>query len=274
MIVLGPGKRIIDYNRAAEKFFRAINISLDHYPIDQILANEPGMLEVFESEASRGLSLIIDGEERFFEIDTLPLGNPQDGNTKMLKSIRDVTEERRIQEKLKFLATTDSLIGLCNRAEFMNLARKEFALAKKNNEEMSLLIMDLDNFKTINDTLGHAAGDEIIRKMGDIIKKSFRKTDIPGRIGGEEFAVVLKNTSLQEAKKAAEKVRNISTRTKVIYGEHEITFTVSIGVAASGGNTGDIEDIMKMADDALYKAKAKGRNCVVVLEPGPDSDGN
>ena len=115
MIVLGPGKRIIDYNRAAEKFFRAINISLDHYPIDQILANEPGMLEVFESEASRGLSLIIDGEERFFEIDTLPLGNPQDGNTKMLKSIRDVTEERRIQEKLKFLATTDSLSGLCNR---------------------------------------------------------------------------------------------------------------------------------------------------------------
>jgi len=110
----------------------------------------------------------------------------------MLKSIRDVTDERRIQEKLIFLATTDSLSGLYNRAEFMNLAQKEYFLAKKNNEELSLLIMDLDNFKIINDTFGHAAGDEIIREMGSIIRTCFRKTDISGRIGGEEFAVVLK----------------------------------------------------------------------------------
>jgi diguanylate cyclase (GGDEF)-like protein len=189
----------------------------------------------------------------------------------MLKSIRDVTEERRMQEKLKYLATTDSLSGLYNRAEFMNLARNEFTLAKKNNVELSLLIMDLDNFKTINDTFGHAAGDEIIREIGTIIKTSFRKTDIPGRIGGEEFAVVLKNSSLEEAKIVAEKVREIVSRRKVIYGEQEISLTVSIGVAAIRGITNDIndiEDILKMADDALYKAKAQGRNCVVTLESG------
>jgi diguanylate cyclase (GGDEF)-like protein len=265
MVVLGPGKRIIDYNKSAKKFFEAINISLNNYPIEHILAREPKLLEIFESKNSRDFSLVIDGEERFFEIDVVPLGDPHDGSTRMLKSIRDVTEERKIQEKLKFLATTDSLSGLYNRAEFMNLAEREFAWARRNNEELSLLIMDLDNFKIINDTFGHAAGDEMIREIGSIMMISFRKTDIAGRIGGEEFAVVLKNASLEEAKTVAEKFRKTVAKRKVIYGKQEISFTVSIGVATIRGNTddiNDIEDALKMADDALYKAKAKGRNCV------------
>lgn len=265
MVVLGPGNRIIDYNKAAEKFFEAINISLNNYPIEHILDREPKLLEIFESKSSRDFSLVIDGEEKYFEIDVVPLGDRQNKNTRMLKSIRDVTEERKVQEKLKFLATTDSLSGLYNRAEFMNLAKREFVWAKRNNEELSLLIMDLDNFKIINDTFGHAAGDEVIREIGSIIMTSFRKTDIAGRIGGEEFAVVLRNASLEEAKMVAEKFRETVANRKVNYGEQEISFTVSIGMAAIRGNTDDIydiEDVLKKADDALYKAKAKGRNCV------------
>jgi diguanylate cyclase (GGDEF)-like protein len=265
MVVLGPGNRIIDYNKAAEKFFEAINISLNNYPIEHILDREPNLLEIFESKSSRDFSLVIDGEEKYFEIDVVPLGDRQNKNTRMLKSIRDVTEERKVQEKLKFLATTDSLSGLYNRAEFMNLAKREFVWAKRNNEELSLLIMDLDNFKIINDTFGHAAGDEVIREIGSIIMTSFRKTDIAGRIGGEEFAVVLRNASLEEAKMVAEKFRETVANRKVNYGEQEISFTVSIGMAAIRGNTDDIydiEDVLKKADDALYKAKAKGRNCV------------
>jgi diguanylate cyclase (GGDEF)-like protein len=268
MVVLGPGKRIIDYNKAAEKFFKTINISLKNCPLEHILDREPKLLEIFESESSHDFSLVIDGEKRFFEIDVVPLGDYHDGKMRMLKSIRDVTEEREIQEKLKFLATTDSLSGLYNRAEFLNLAQRDFAWAKRNNKELSLLIMDLDNFKIINDTFGHAAGDEMIREMGRIIKASFRKTDIAGRIGGEEFSVVLKNASLEEAKKVAEQFRETVAGRKVMYGGQEINFTISIGVAATGGNTTDnvkdIEDILKMADDALYKAKAAGRNRVAI----------
>jgi diguanylate cyclase (GGDEF)-like protein len=268
MVILGPGHRIIDYNKAAKKFFGSLNISLDNYPIDHILKSEPELLEIFKSDIDRDFSLVIDGEERFFEIDAVPLGNFHDGNTRMLKSIRDVTEERKIQNRLKVLATTDSLSGLYNRTEFMNLAQNELALAKKYNEELSLLMIDLDCFKIINDTFGHAAGDEVIREMGNIMKSSFRKTDIVGRIGGEEFAVVLKNASLKEAKKAAEKFRKTVAKKKLVYGEQEISFTVSIGVAAIRGDTYDssnIEDILKKADDVLYKAKAKGRNCVVAF---------
>jgi len=271
MVVLGPGKRIIDYNKAAEKFFEAINISLNNYPIEHLLDGKPKLLEIFESEASCVFSLMIDGEKRFFEIDVVPLGDSRDKNKRMLKSIRDITEEKKIQEKLKFLATTDYLSSLYNRSEFMNLAQREFALVKSNNEDLSLLVMDLDNFKIINDTFGHAAGDEVIREMGRIIKTSFRKTDIAGSIGGEEFAVVLKNASLEEAKKVAEKFRETIARRKVIYEEKEIGFTVSIGVAAIHGITDEIngiEDILKIADNAMYKAKANGRNCVTTFEFG------
>ncbi|NLI61222.1 MAG: diguanylate cyclase [Clostridiales bacterium] len=265
MMVLGPGRRIIDYNKAAKKFFESINISLNNYPIEHILAGEPELLEVFKSESSRDFSLVIDGKERFFQIDVVPLGNSHDGNVRMLKSIHDVTEERKIQEKLKHLATIDSLSGLYNRAEFMNLAKRELDRVKANNELLSLLIMDLDNFKNINDTYGHAAGDEIIREVGNIILTGFRRTDIAGRIGGEEFAVVLKDASLENGVKVAEKFREIVAKRRVIYEEQEISFTVSIGVAAISGDTddiNDIEDIIKIADDALYKAKSRGRNCV------------
>jgi diguanylate cyclase (GGDEF)-like protein len=266
MVVLGPGKIIVDYNKAAEKFFENINITLNNYPIDRILKNEPKLLEIFGSEENQDYSLVIDGEERFFEIDTVPIGNLQDVNMRMLKSIRDVTEERKIQRKLKFLATTDSLSGLYNRAEFMDLAQMEFALAKMNNEELSLLMIDIDKFKNINDSFGHSAGDEVIREIGRMTKNNFRKTDIAGRIGGEEFAVILKNATLSEAEKVAEMFREAVSKREVIYGEDEISFTVSIGVASIHGDNDiiyNIEDTLKMADDALYKAKAKGRNCVV-----------
>ncbi len=271
MVVLGPGKRIIDYNKAAEKFFQAINITLSNRPIEHVLKCEPKLLEIFESEDNCKFSLVIDGEERFYEIDVVSLGDSRYGNMSMLKSIRDVTEEIKIQEKLKILATTDSLSGLYNRAEFMNLANREFDLAKSNHEELSILIMDLDNFKLINDTFGHAAGDEMIREIGKIIAKSFRKSDIAGRIGGEEFAVILRNTSLEDTVKIAERFRETVAGRKVIYGGQEICFTVSIGVAAICGKSGcisNIEEVLKRADNALYRAKAGGRNRVATLEAG------
>ncbi|NLW23626.1 MAG: diguanylate cyclase [Tissierellia bacterium] len=270
MVVLGPGNKIIDYNKAAVDFFESINITLNNHPIEHLLQGEPKLLEIFQSERDCDISLQIDGEERFFEIDAVALGSSLDGSTRMLKSIRDVTEERKIQEKLKFLATTDSLSGLNNRAEFMELFKRVFDWAKSSKEDLSLLLLDLDKFKIINDTYGHGAGDEIIREVGRLIKTSFRKTDITGRIGGEEFAVLLRNASLEEGRKVAEKFRETVAKSKVKYEDQEITFTLSIGVVSIQGNTDNIkgiEDIFKMADDALYKAKAKGRNCVEIFRP-------
>lgn len=269
MMILESGLRLIDYNKAAKDFFGAFNIPLDNYPIEHLFNREPELLEIFKSEITREFSLAIDGEERYFEIGAVPLGNPHDRKMRMLKSIRDITEKKKVQERLTVLATTDSLSGLYNRTEFMKLAQRKYSLSKRYKEELSLLMMDIDLFKTINDTFGHAAGDEVIREMGNLIMTGFRKTDFAGRLGGEEFVVLLKNTSLNEAKKAAEKFREAVSRRKVIYEEQEINFTVSIGVAATYGdidNNSNIEYILKQADDALYRAKAKGRNCVETVE--------
>ncbi len=266
MLILEPELKIIDYNKAAKEFFQALSLSLDTYPLEEILLREPELMEILKSDVCQEYSLVIDGEERFFEIDTLPLGNSEGKDTRTLKSIRDITEKRKIEQTLRVLATTDSLSGLYNRAEFTRLAHREFKWAKIRDQELSLLMVDLDGFKALNDTYGHAAGDEAIRQIGSILLSKFRKTDIAGRIGGEEFAVLMKNASLKDAQVAAEKFRDTVDRTKVAYRDREISLTVSIGVAssASAESASGVEDVLRQADDALYIAKAKGRNCVAV----------
>ncbi len=268
MVILESELGIIDYNKAAKNFFAALNIPLSSYPAGYILDQLPELSDAFNNTTLQELSLLVDGEKRFYEIDSMPLGKSPSTNMRMLKSIRDITENKRVQEKLRFLATTDFLSGLYNRAEFMELAQREFIQAQKNNRELSFLMIDLDRFKIINDTFGHAAGDEVIREIGNIIRSGFRKTDIAGRLGGEEFAVVLNNTSLEEAKKIAKQFLDMVNRVRVVYGKQEIRLTASIGVAAASDKTGDesnIENVIRDADDALYKAKSEGRNCVVVL---------
>ena len=268
LMILESGLRVIDFNKTAKDFFSALNISLDTYPIEHIFSGEPELLEIFRSETAREFSLMIDGEKRYFEVDVVPLGSQYDRKVRMLKSIRDITEKKRVLEKLTVLAARDSLSGLYNRTEFMKLAQMEFTRAKTPNEKLSLLMIDIDLFKNINDAFGHAAGDEVIREMGDIIMTGFRKTDFAGRLGGEEFVVLLRNTSLSEAKRVAEKFRKTVSKMKVIYDEQEISITVSIGVATTNDSinkSGNIEDVLKQADNALYKAKAGGRNRVATM---------
>lgn len=269
LMILESGLRLIDYNKTAKEFFNSLNISLDTYPIEHILKGEPELLEIFRSETAQEFSLMINGEKRFFEVDVVPLGNPYNKKIRMLKSIRDITEKKRVLEKLTVLAARDSLSGLYNRTEFMKLVQMEFSRSKTQNEELSFLMIDIDFFKTINDAFGHAAGDEVIREMGYIIMSSFRKTDYSGRLGGDEFVILLKNTPFSEAVRTAEKFRETVSNTKVIYDEQEINITVSIGVAAANediNHSGNIEDVLKQADKALYRAKAGGRNCVATVE--------
>ncbi len=265
MVIMEPGPRIVDYNKAAREFFGKLNISLDNHSIKLDLQKQPELLGIFNSESSRELSLTINGVKRHFEISSVPLDHLHDRNMRLLKSINDITDNKNAQEKLRMLATTDSLSGLYNQAEFLKAARAEFIRAKNSGEIFSFLMIDLDHFKSINDTFGHAAGDEVIRKIGEIIKACFRKTDITGRLGGEEFAVVLKNTSLEEAVKTARQFLEMVAGTTITHGMYKIGLTLSIGVATSSSvPEGDnaIENILKRADDALYKAKAKGRNRV------------
>jgi diguanylate cyclase (GGDEF)-like protein len=172
-------------------------------------------------------------------------------------------ENRRIE--LTLLATTDSLTGALNRRRFVEVGMEEFSRSKRYDNPMSLLMLDIDHFKNINDTWGHAAGDKILKALTETINSITREPDGIGRLGGEEFAVILPETDLTDAAVIAERMRyavHESTSVSVDAGK-SVRVTVSIGVAALNSNDVSFDDILSRADDCLYNAKKNGRNCVV-----------
>lgn len=266
MILLEPGLRIIDYNKAAEEFFNALNILLSDISIEELLKDRPELLSILKSDTSQELSLMIDGKEHFYEIEAWQIR--ENNNKESLKIIRDITDKKLLEKRLIYLATIDTLSGLYNRRKFMELAKMEFERAKRYKEGLCILMMDIDNFKNINDCWGHRAGDKVISEFGYLLKDSLRKTDIIGRLGGEEFAVILHKANKIQGFTLGENFRKKVVTTEVVDGSNKINFTISIGVVAIQGDeyeTKDMEDILKQADEALYSAKTQGKNCVVVF---------
>lgn len=161
-------------------------------------------------------------------------------------------------------AYTDELSGMANRRSCYEYGAIAIEDAKKNKDPISIIMIDIDHFKKINDVHGHAIGDEFICAMAKVIIGRIRETDIHGRIGGEEFAIILPDTNLEMAGELAEDIRKILEATEVMVGEKPLKMTASFGVAKLENASDDINFVMKRADEALYKAKNTGRNKVVM----------
>jgi len=174
----------------------------------------------------------------------------------------DTTKRREMEETLRRLAAKDSLTGANNRRHFFELGERAFAGAKRYGRPLSAIMLDIDHFKRINDTYGHAVGDLVLQDLVRTCSQALRDADILGRMGGEEFAAVLPETNANRAFATAERLRKKLASTTVHADGHELKFTVSIGVATSGEND-DLEALIKCADDALYEAKRSGRNKVI-----------
>lgn len=177
--------------------------------------------------------------------------------------INDITERKRLEEELKRRATTDSLSGLANRAHFMERGEQELQRTRRYGHDLSLMMLDIDFFKQINDSFGHPAGDQVIRSIAEIALACLRDTDLIARMGGEEFAILLPETDLTATLEAAERLRLAIEEHMVTTPEgHRIRFTTSIGVAQYTEHDSGISDLLKRADKALYNAKHQGRNRV------------
>ena len=175
----------------------------------------------------------------------------------------DITERKRMLEELRYLATIDGLTGLYNRRHFLELCKRELLRVHRYNLETGLLMLDADHFKKINDTHGHDVGDEVLRLIARLCKSQLREADIVGRVGGEEFAVLLPQTGLPAAIEAAERLRKaIAQTTLPLASGRVLRCTVSIGVCALASQNAKIEELLKAADQALYTAKRNGRNQV------------
>ncbi len=198
----------------------------------------------------------------------------------LIVSMVDISDRKEMEERLLTQVVTDELTGLWNRRHFFSVGESTTARARRYGEEFSVLMIDADDFKGINDEFGHAAGDEVLRRIARALGESFRESDVVARLGGEEFGIILPHTPLVGALALAERFRALVAAMKASHGGDTIAVTVSIGVAAiafpiaSSGTlqelatAGSFETVLHEADAALYAAKRGGKNRVAANDPG------
>lgn len=174
----------------------------------------------------------------------------------------DITKEKEVEDNLKKQSMTDYLTGIYNRRTLMEKSTEEFIEARENDRKISVLMMDLDNFKTVNDTYGHSFGDEVLKRFAKVSIAAIRRSDVLGRYGGEEFMITLPGSSKDSAVMIAERIRESMGKQVFEFEDQEIFVTVSIGVATIGEDD-TLTELIERADKALYDAKSSGRNRVV-----------
>lgn len=228
---------------------------------EEILANK-GRLANFETRLKRP-----DGG--WFWAQLSAASTDFKGAAVLLVSVEDVTKRRELEEELRRHATTDFLTGIANRRHFIDVAEREFARAKRYGHPLSVLMLDIDRFKRINDTYGHPVGDKVVQAMADLCRRSLREIDHLGRMGGEEFAILLPETEAAVALQVAERLREMVEGAAVDVGglAHPIRFTTSVGLASLETVDQGFDQMLMQADRALYKAKQDGRNCVKTVDP-------
>lgn len=196
-------------------------------------------------------------------------------NARLAEALREIEQKNRaltlLNESLNIQATIDPLTGLFNRREFRSRLQEEWARFKRHKRPISLVMLDIDHFKQVNDSHGHECGDAVLQGLGAILRSQQRRHDIACRYGGEEFIVLLPETLLDAAFLVAEGMRKRVSNYVFRYKELRLNISISLGVAgALEHNPGNEDEFINLADQALYRAKAEGRNRTVVLEPHGD----
>jgi diguanylate cyclase (GGDEF)-like protein/PAS domain S-box-containing protein len=202
-----------------------------------------------------------DGEVRWVHARSFAVYDDDGTHLRNAGVAADITERKKAEQELERLARTDGLTGLSNRRYFRELVLREIDRSRRHKRGLSLLFMDIDHFKKVNDTYGHDAGDEVLRNVASLFREYIRSEDPVGRMGGEEFAVMLTETRREDAMRRAEHLRERVSAHKIVMDSVEIQVTISIGVIHDDGRM-DLDEMMKKADRALYGAKEKGRNRV------------
>ena len=180
-------------------------------------------------------------------------------------TVFDITERKALEKELERLAKTDMLTGLANRRKFEEHCESEIARSRRFNTPLSLMMLDIDHFKRVNDRYGHAAGDLVLKQLGQVCRAVLREIDLSARVGGEEFAVLMPETTLERAAEVAERLRLALAAESVLAPDSQssISFTVSIGVGQLGAGDTTLDALLRRVDAALYQAKQGGRNRVV-----------
>lgn len=206
---------------------------------------------------TNGVILVVNKSTQFCERDLVNL------NLFASQAALAINNTRLFEEAIR-QAQTDSLTGLYNHRHFFELAKKEINRAQRYKHTLTVVMVDIDLFKYVNDTFGHPAGDQVIITIANLCRKHFRNIDIVGRYGGEEFSILLPETPVETAAEVAERLRNTVEKTVISYHRRHISVTVSLGLASLRNDCTSLTRLIERADTALYHAKAQGRNRVVI----------
>lgn len=190
---------------------------------------------------------------------------------KGLAGVISLREIDRAYRHLQSESLTDELTGLSNRRHFLQHLQQEIGSYQRYGNPFSVAMIDIDHFKKVNDTYGHAAGDQVLVALSELLGRSLRLIDVAGRLGGEEFAILFPNTDIQEASEACERLLEEIRGRDMETDAGTIRVTVSIGLTASYCNNSGPEELLKRADTLLYEAKSAGRDCLVA-EDAEDQD--
>jgi len=230
--------------------------------------------ETGEQQTKEKLSNYTGDSEIWIEIHTYPIFDEMGRVVSVIEYTRDITQRKKAEmerdilvNKLVHLSRTDELTGLLNRRALIERLGDEVRRSRRYRADLALIICDIDYFKEINDTYGHDAGDQVLRIISALIKDLLRQTDVIGRYGGDEFLLILPETSLEGAREIAERIQHTVDAFEVHIGfDKPVKTTVSLGVAQFNIDKEDTNDLIKRADNALYVAKGKGRNRVYLIK--------
>lgn len=263
VVVLDKNNIIVNYNNAAYQIFKNITKlskgSNFKGILDQLIFRENRDYE------GKIFSISHKQKEKNYQIKNTNLNGKKENHMGKILVINDISEELEANRILKTLATKDSLTGINNRRHFFDLCHNIIQSAKHEGKRISFVLMDIDYFKSVNDSYGHLVGDKILRELTKLCYNSLRDRDIIGRYGGEEFGILLYDTSIQETHHVIERIRMlISNHPFYVDDEESIHLTVSFGVYRPDlTKETDLNVIFKKADIGLYKAKENGRDRVV-----------
>ncbi|MTI79926.1 MAG: EAL domain-containing protein [Firmicutes bacterium] len=288
--VINQNKKVIAWNKAIEEMCGVkkediIGKDIYSYPLPFYTSKRELLVElIFQQDKNIGkkyndvqqkgnmlfteisLPAKDNGIKQYLWITASPLYNSDGQLVGAIESIRDITERKLTEKQLHHLATHDSLTNIPNRYYLEEALKKVVAKARRG-KNSSLLLIDLDNFKMVNDTLGHNAGDKLLVSLTEILRNHLRGEDVIARLGGDEFAVLLEGASVSEARTVAEKLRTVIEESQLCLVMYKSCFNISlsIGITIIDG-TVEPNKLLGMADTALYKAKESGKNKVIFLQ--------
>ena len=274
IVVLDPERRVQFINRAFRRFWRVPDelaesrqsfvrlmyhgrgvaaYAVSHDRLGDYVAKQMDLIRTGED---RPLNIeLANGEVIQFRCKALPNGG-------RLLTYGNVSELAHEAEALERLASVDGMTGLNNRRHFLVLAESEWSRFRRYGRPLALLMIDIDLFKSINDKYGHDVGDDVIKSVAEVLQNNKRTSDVAGRLGGEEFALILPEATLDSALTAAERLRQLVADGAINVEGHRLSVTISIGASAGDADMSGVDELLKQADIALYEAKRSGRNRV------------